>query len=207
MMPRWTHAVATVLAAACSSSTPPATSSGVSTPVPAPATIPPAAPPVDAQPVTVPDAAPPPVAPTKTVTVPDFGDVEIADGALLLIDHGTIQPTAHRVQAIVIASDFKGTKLSWADQPGPHADVKTEPFETGAEEHASITTWSKQLWKLAPKGQRVFGRAKPRYGWAQWAAVLRHGDEVRVVADGAQHEHGDREDLSEGLMDYISMHY
>ena len=206
MMPRWTHTVATVLAAACSSSTPPATSSGVSTPVAAPATIASAAP-VDAQPATVPDATPPPVAPAKTVTVPDFGDVEIADGALLLIDHGTIQPTAHRVQAIVISSDFQGTKLSWTDQPGPHADVKTEPFDTSFEEHASITTWSNQLWKLAPKGQRVFGKAKSRYGWAQWAAVLRHGDEVRVVVDGSRHEHGDREELSESLLDYISMHY
>src|SRR5262245_10992818 len=92
--------------------------------------------------------APPPTAPptnrataaatTKTVKLPPYGDLTVEDGALKLMDHNNGDG---RVHVMTVSRDFHGSKLSWADRPGPRTDVNTGTFPISAEERDQLRSW------------------------------------------------------------------
>src|SRR5262245_20636825 len=87
-----------------------------------------------------------PVSKTRTVNVPQFGDVAIEDGALQLMDRGSGD---ERVHVVTVSRDYRAMKSSWADRPGPRTEVRSDSFELSGDERAQIRSWSEELWQLA----------------------------------------------------------
>jgi hypothetical protein len=125
------------------------------------------------------------------VTIAPYGDVAVDDGALELMDHNNGDG---RVHVMTVSRDARGSKLSWADRPGPRTELRS---------------WSQQLWALAPSGRRSFPHpasvdGKPAY---EWAFVLRRGEEVRVVDGGVSTGPDPATDFIEGAVDFLDMHF
>ena len=140
---------------------------------------------------------------SSTVTVSPYGELPIADGELVVMDHNSGD---HRVHAVTLspAPDRPGSTLSWADRPGPRTEIRTDTVPLVAEQRDQIRYWSRQLWELAPAGRRSLEKPAPPAGAAgyEWAAAVRRGDEVRVIDGGRSGP-----DWIESLIDFLDMQF
>jgi hypothetical protein len=145
-----------------------------------------------------------PVLLSRTVSVPEFGEVAIEDGALQLMDRGSGDGRVH----VITVSRAGATKSSWDDKPGSPVHVDTGAIVISGEERTQLRSWAEQLWQLAPGGRRSFSTSppdgKPPY---LWAIVVRRGDEVRMVDGGALDGTSTQPDILEGVVDFLDMHF
>lgn len=124
----------------------------------------------------------PPPAGTKTVKVSMFGQVAIADGAIILMDGGI-----HGIQGHTLSVPSAGA-TTWErrlDGMYPNGKAGSGSVELDAAELTDLRTWADGMWKLAAKGSVSFDPPR-EHGvphWV-WAIVLRRGDEVRVLDGG-----------------------
>jgi hypothetical protein len=130
-----------------------------------------------------PPARKPPATAPKTVKVPMFNEVSIADGAIHLMDGGIHGVQGHTV---VLAATGSATWERRLDGMQPSGEAGAGQLELTADEAAQVRGWAEGLWALAPTGKASFDppieQGPPR--WV-WAIVLRRGDEVRVLSGGA----------------------
>jgi len=113
-----------------------------------------------------------------------FGEVETDGVALAVMDGGT-----HGVQGhtIVVGLDGAATWDRGLDSLRPHGRAGHGGLELKDDERRQIEGWSSAAWDAAgPRGRTSFfldpWDGPPR--WV-WAAVVRRGDEVRLVEGSA----------------------
>lgn len=140
------------------------------------------------------------------VHIAPYGDFAVNDGDILLMDHNS---GSLRVHVMTISRDFHGMKLSWADRPGPRAEVETADFPIGPDERQQILAWSSTLWGVAASGHVTLPHpppdGTPPY---EWAVVMRRGADLRVIEGAAGQTVGDdTESAIEGAVDYLDMHF
>ena len=133
-------------------------------------------------PKTPPAIATTPSALSKVVKVPMFGEVSIADGAIVMMDGGI-----HGVQGHTITIPATG-HATWErrlDGMQPNGKAGAGQLDLAVDEANRLHGWVDGLWQLAPAGNASFdppiNNGPPR--WV-WAIVLRRGDAVRVLSGG-----------------------
>ena len=111
-----------------------------------------------------------------------FGDVSIADGAIVLMDGGI-----HGVQGhtLVIPGTGDATWERRLDGMQPIGKAGSGTLALAADEATRLRTWADQMWALAPAGKKSYDapieHGPPR--WV-WAIVVRRGDEIRFLDGG-----------------------
>jgi len=118
-----------------------------------------------------------------SVTTLYFNEIEIADGALAVMDGGTHGVQGHTV---VINAGGRATWERRLEGLRPQGSPGSGSFVLGNDERALQRTWSNTVWDMAgPSGRaRFFGDISEGPPRRVWAVVLRRGDEVRVVEGG-----------------------
>lgn len=120
----------------------------------------------------------------KTIAVPMFADVSIADGAVHLMDGGIHGVQGHEIVVPASLDDAPWKRRIDSLRPSGKANAGTLGLDT--HDRASFQQWADSLWQLAPRGKASFDG--PLAGgpsrWV-WAIVLRRGAEVRVLSGGS----------------------
>jgi len=120
---------------------------------------------------------------TTKVATSHFGDVEIADGSVILMDGGM-----HGVQGHQLFVDAGG-HARWVrrlDSFAPHGRAGSGTTTLTAAERTRLAAWTDAAWKRAEKTRHAsfypdISRGIPR---RVWILVMRRGDEVRTLEGG-----------------------
>lgn len=114
--------------------------------------------------------------------LPYFGDVTLADGAVVVMDGGTHGVQGHTLE---IAPSGDGTWQRRLDGFRPSGKAGAGRVELTPDEAERLRRWSDELWALASAGGPSLEPPSPS-GPPRWvfAIVLRREDEVRVVQGG-----------------------
>jgi hypothetical protein len=145
-----------------------------------------------------------PVVTTKPAHVPPFGDFDLADGEVVIMDHNSGDG---RVHVLAISRDYLAVKRSWTEQP--RSEVTSVPVQISVDERRTIAGWADQLWPMAPNGRLSLVKpppdgTNPPY---EWAVVLRRGGEVRVIEGGTGGSNDAIDTIIEGAVDFLDMHF
>lgn len=110
-----------------------------------------------------------------------FGEIQVADGALALMDGGMHGVQGHR---LIIEPDGEARWERRTDSFQPVGEPGAGHVRLAEGELAALAHWRRALWELAEELRAYFPpieQGPPR--WV-WAVLLRRGDEVRILEGG-----------------------
>jgi hypothetical protein len=116
----------------------------------------------------------------RSVKLTYFGDVEVADGELVVMDGGIHGVQGHTLR---VAPDGSARWERRVESLQPSGKPGAGSARLSADEAGRVKAWGDAVWPLGGKSwYPPPDRGPPR--WV-WAIVLRRGDEIRALEGGA----------------------